>query len=673
MNKPSFSEHSSIPATAHRSKLRSSNGLGTSLLFSLFMLACSSAVPQEGASEQEKDAGAPNDTDEPKPSKPSKSPTTTASKFSTAELMLRTTDGVYLYEFSFQVKNDAGEIIQDGSFSVPGEGTQTKLALELPVAADYDIVITGQGSVGASTYPCQGESEFDVIKDQLVDVDLDIECVVPESERPATGGVEITATVVTIAPFVDECGIDGLIVGPLTVLPGGFITAQGSAVPTTSEFAWTATAGLYGNFTDPAAGNDVVTRFRCFGGSGDIVLTVTSELCTDQFSVPVSCGSAGTCGDGIVQTFRGEVCDDGNTSDGDLCSSLCVPTECGDGAVNPGEACDDGNTDNNDGCSSACIPEECGDGITQDSEECDDGNTNDEDGCNTECVVPPLCGDGLIQIGEECDDGNTVDDDDCTTTCELNLCGDGVIQPELGEQCDDGNTTSNDGCNSECGTELCGDNVLQEDRGEHCDDGNTLSGDGCNAGCFIEYCGDGVVQPHLGERCDSSSGCSEECTYLSVCGDGEVNPGELCDDGETVDGDGCSATCISESCGDGVLQVALAEDCDDGNNVDGDGCSSFCARELCGDAILHDGEGCDDGNTQSGDGCSDDCVFESCGDGIVQLSEDCDDGNPNSGDGCSNTCVDESGTPEEPAQDELPDAGVLDADTLVDGSIVDAE
>ncbi|MFH0859452.1 MAG: DUF4215 domain-containing protein, partial [Patescibacteria group bacterium] len=58
------------------------------------------------------------------------------------------------------------------------------------------------------------------------------------------------------------------------------------------------------------------------------------------------------------------------------------------------------------------------------------------------------------------------------------------------------------------------------------------------------------------------------------CGDNNLDPGEQCDDGNIVDGDGCSSVCTIETpspfCGDG--NTDLGEDCDDGNIVDGDGC-----------------------------------------------------------------------------------------------------
>lgn len=62
------------------------------------------------------------------------------------------------------------------------------------------------------------------------------------------------------------------------------------------------------------------------------------------------------------------------------------------------------------------------------------------------------------------------------------------------------------------------------------------------------------------------------------CGDGTLDPSEACDDGNNVDGDGCSANCTVEAyCGDGVLDPG--EQCDDGNNENGDGCSALCSNE----------------------------------------------------------------------------------------------
>lgn len=93
-------------------------------------------------------------------------------------------------------------------------------------------------------------------------------------------------------------------------------------------------------------------------------------------------------------------------------------------------------------------------------------------------------------------------------------------------------------------------------------------------------CGDRIVDS--GEACDDggeSATCNANCTAVS-CGDGVFNAaaGEVCDDGNTADRDGCSANCRSnETCGNRYIDTALGETCDDGNKTPGDGCSEMCA------------------------------------------------------------------------------------------------
>ncbi len=94
------------------------------------------------------------------------------------------------------------------------------------------------------------------------------------------------------------------------------------------------------------------------------------------------------------------------------------------------------------------------------------------------------------------------------------------------------------------------------------------------------------------------------------CGNGVVDTGETCDDGNNVNGDGCDASCLLEAgCGNGGLDAG--EICDDGNNVSGDGCSASCnSDESCGNGVLDTGEACDDGNIIDGDGCDASCIIE---------------------------------------------------------------
>ncbi|WP_164018788.1 DUF4215 domain-containing protein [Pyxidicoccus trucidator] len=165
--------------------------------------------------------------------------------------------------------------------------------------------------------------------------------------------------------------------------------------------------------------------------------------------------------------------------------------------------------------------------------------------------------------------------------------------------------------------------------------------------CILDDCGDGVIQP--GEACDDGNitgadGCSPDCKSLELCGNDIVDTAvhENCDDGNAIGSDGCSADCKSnEECGNDFVDAD--ETCDDGNHDDGDGCSADCqSDETCGNDLIDIDESCDDGNQVNGDGCSADCQSdESCGNGILDPGEVCDDGNEESGDGCSATCASE--------------------------------
>lgn len=95
-----------------------------------------------------------------------------------------------------------------------------------------------------------------------------------------------------------------------------------------------------------------------------------------------------------------------------------------------------------------------------------------------------------------------------------------------------------------------------------------------------------------------------------LCGNGELDQGEACDDGNLINQDDCTNACVPQSCGDRFL--GLSEECDDGNHVDGDGCSGACDCEIltCGDGVPGLGEECDDGNAIPSDGCSSCCQRE---------------------------------------------------------------
>jgi fibro-slime domain-containing protein len=141
---------------------------------------------------------------------------------------------------------------------------------------------------------------------------------------------------------------------------------------------------------------------------------------------------------------------------------------------------------------------------------------------------------------------------------------------------------------------------------------------------------------------------------LTECGDGEVAPGEECDDGPNNRGgyNECTPDCrLGPRCGDGIVQEQYGEVCDDGVN---DGAYGGCAANCqpgphCGDGIVQpEHEECDDGANDGGYGeCSAGCVLGPyCGDGNVSLEfEECDDGNNEDNDGCTGACVKEIAVP----------------------------
>jgi cysteine-rich repeat protein len=251
------------------------------------------------------------------------------------------------------------------------------------------------------------------------------------------------------------------------------------------------------------------------------------------------------CGDGIVQSGAGEECD-GTAGVGDhqTCNSECKLVNqpyCGD------SICNDGND-------KTCEP----DGTTKDMKCSDNVFTGDlaNDKCRkTGDYKCTYCGDGIKQsgAGEECDgsDGvgpNQVCSDDCRLEQNL-FCGDGVVQPP--EQCELPNTENNEYCPQT--TEECKDHKI----------GIRDSFGDCNANC-------GCTKDHFQFVCVVGQ-CGATCTEDSDCNDHDPHTTDTCKD---------DCSCQHEEnpfCGDGIIQPP--EECDDGNNVDGDGCSAVCTIE----------------------------------------------------------------------------------------------
>lgn len=165
-----------------------------------------------------------------------------------------------------------------------------------------------------------------------------------------------------------------------------------------------------------------------------------------------------------------------------------------------------------------------------------------------------------------------------------------------------------------CISGTCANGQIDYIVGEVCDDGNLRDGDGCSGDCrVLETCGNGKLDAQ--EGCDWSAGmaCSADCVSNLVCGNGFRDRHEVCDDGNTESGDGCSAGCNElEYCGDNLRDTG--EEC----------------RPPFGDSSQ---------GTADSDTCDSDCTLPLCGDGHLNTDamvlgtghqEVCDEGLMNS-------------------------------------------
>jgi cysteine-rich repeat protein len=129
---------------------------------------------------------------------------------------------------------------------------------------------------------------------------------------------------------------------------------------------------------------------------------------------------------------------------------------------------------------------------------------------------------------------------------------------------------------------------------------------------------------------------------LRLCGNGNVDPGEQCDDGNREDGDCCSSSCqfeptgqacddglfctVGSVCNQGTCGGGAPRDCDDGNVCTADRCDESTAQ-CVHDTSLLEGAGCDDGNA-----CT---TLDACSGGTCRgRAVNCEDGNPCTADAC---------------------------------------
>lgn len=98
------------------------------------------------------------------------------------------------------------------------------------------------------------------------------------------------------------------------------------------------------------------------------------------------------------------------------------------------------------------------------------------------------------------------------------------------------------------------------------------------AGCFAGEFAQGLpcsVDADCGPQWQCVDGLCGGRGGAGICGNGLVEEGEQCDDGNILDGDGCSPACRKPAiCGNGTVEEDEA--CDDGNSVENDACTDTC-------------------------------------------------------------------------------------------------
>ncbi|HTO68372.1 MAG TPA: DUF2341 domain-containing protein [Myxococcota bacterium] len=245
----------------------------------------------------------------------------------------------------------------------------------------------------------------------------------------------------------------------------------------------------YGTFTAPHSQQVIVnasTSISVASPQGNQLFSAWSDggalsheiIATPSLPTLTATFVSQTCGNGVLDP--GEDCDDGNTADGDCCSSTCH-FEANGSTCSDGNACTTGET---------CNAGTCGGGTAV---TCNDGNQCTQDTCNpsTGCAYNPT-----PLNGTSCNDGNA-----CTVgeTCNAGTCGGGG--PVV---CNDSNACTADSCNPASGCVFDPAPL----NGQSCSDGNVCT---LNDTCSNGTCG-GTPAPDADS--DGTCNVADNCPYV---------------------------------------------------------------------------------------------------------------------------------------------------------------
>lgn len=334
------------------------------------------------------------------------------------------------------------------------------------------------------------------------------------------------------------------------------------------------------------------------------------------------------CGNGILESAGGELCDDGNVVSGDGCSAMCQfepdgtfmpPGGTATGAIQPagdrdlyaitvtqGQFLTVFTSNGSGGCPGDTVIELYDtDGVTR-------RVTDDDDGSGTCSRLDPVrdtyvrtmaAGTYWLRVRGY---RSSTQISAYTLTVQItdNYCGNNTI--ETGETCDDGNTQSGDGCSAMCQWETAG---TATGMGGSFSDGISPAGNrdfyqvtvpdgyGISAQTWVASNGsctaDTVLRLYAADR----------TTQIATDDDGGLNRCSRIDPADDVTARGLAA---------GTYFVVVEEY---GNNgtIPTYALDIGILAPVCGDGWVGGNEQCDDGNTAAGDGCNATCGWEGTG------------------------------------------------------------